>query len=119
MSNRAIESPATEEPRCPACGTPQSVATILAAAPRHWPAVRAATFRCGACGTEVATRLAPGRLALGYIYAAGAAHFSTEAEYAAPSITGVWEAPDGLHVRIAAGQGREQELVLRSATAEG
>lgn len=80
----------------------------MRAAASYSESTHTAAFPCPVCGYRAEVRFVPGRLWLGSIYAAGAAHFCPESEHRAPEITGVWMDGQGWHVRL----GDDEEVVI-------
>jgi len=71
---------------CPICGNAVSVADLLAGSSGYSPVINAVTCVFPCCSSRQAVRFATGKMSVGYVYAAGTAHFAGEADYAISSL---------------------------------
>jgi hypothetical protein len=70
-----IETPAPTV-QCPSCKRAVAADVFLSACSDFWSEVDVVRFQCPLCHDTTDARLEPSRIWLGYIYAAGAPHFS-------------------------------------------
>ena len=98
--------------RCPGCAASLSPAALLACVRGVWRGLRVIRAACPSCEELLEFRVVPGRLLVGYTYAAGAPHFMLEAVHSAPEVTGVWESAGSLHVRVESPGEPKREVVL-------
>lgn len=86
--------------RCPSCKDAVPVAVFLAGCTGYHPALGTVRRTCPACGGVDDFRLVDGAVQLGYVYAAGSAHFAAIQDVPVPGLA-VEADPDGLRVRLA------------------
>jgi len=103
MANRTMTSStqpiaAAVKIECPSCSAEVSVAEVLAGASKYWSVVRAALHcRFPCCGAINEAQLMSEKISMGYLYAAGTAHFCGMVDYEVPGMT-VARCENGLKV---------------------
>lgn len=72
---------------CRLCGGSYTIRSVIEAAHRYWPSLHLVYSRRTCCGATEEFEVQPGKVVIGYIYAAGAPHFCGMEEYDAPGLT--------------------------------
>lgn len=72
--------------RCSGCGRELDALGFLREVGVYWPTLDAAGRTCAACGHSDELRLSPGQIELGYLYAAGTAHFAGMEPHQVPGL---------------------------------
>lgn len=85
--------------KCPACKNEIDFKDALSLCPSYWPELDVVncTFPC--CGQNQEVQLRPGKVTIGYVYAAGAPHFCGVDEVTLPDLEVVRNS-DHLKVRF-------------------
>ncbi len=87
LSPTAREEPLASVSCCSTCGKLEGPWCYVQAVVSWEPRTKTVTHRCAQCGQTESARIKTGRLMFGYIYAAGAAHFSEEVSVQFPGLT--------------------------------
>ena len=83
--------------QCPSCRQGIAPAEFVAACSHYWREVDAVRFTCPRCQETTDARIENSRIWLGYIYAAGSAHFCGMEEIAVEGLQ-AWR--DGVNLRV-------------------
>lgn len=83
--------------QCPSCRQGIAPAEFVAACSHYLRGVNAVRFTCPRCQEATDARIENSRIWLGYIYAAGSAHFCGMEEVA---VEGLQSWPDGANLRV-------------------
>lgn len=84
---------------CPGCDHAVPVVEFLEAATAYNPVIVTVRWTCPACAATNDFRLVDGAVELGYVYAAGTAHFAAMADVPVAGLT-VTAGPDVLRVSL-------------------
>lgn len=84
---------------CPSCKQAVSTREFLAACSRYWASTDTVQFTCPRCRNDTDARIENSKIWLGYVYAAGSAHFCGVDEVNVEGLQ-AWREGDGLAVRF-------------------
>ena len=93
---------------CSSCKQPITIRDFLAACSNYWADIDAVKFTCPQCRHETYARIETSAIWLGYVYAAGCAHFCGMEEIKVEGLQ-AWREGDGLGVQLS-----EEEWVISS-----